>query len=238
LGNPILYNDPSGHDVGCAGFDASDCSEYNVLTNDIVKKQRMLFKRSPIPVDEIDWLQWYGGTEFAKLYGQKYNYTGYCQGYHCGIDFGSLWGTDIYSGVNGIVVYNAEHKISILSGEYEILFQHISGYSVEVGQVVTPDTIIGQVGNMTNNPSDGNNHLHLEVRYSSIEIGGYKNRIANPLLYMPADTVAGLIDIAAMQNKQAGGRDGGVSFANTDSLNPFDQPSFMTRMPGNLWKIK
>ena len=33
LYNPIRYNDPNGHDVGCAGTDASNCSSLNTLVH-------------------------------------------------------------------------------------------------------------------------------------------------------------------------------------------------------------
>ncbi len=35
--NPVKYNDPTGHDVGCAGLDAAGCPSYNTLpsANDV-----------------------------------------------------------------------------------------------------------------------------------------------------------------------------------------------------------
>ena len=50
--------------------------------------------------DEISWIQWYGGTETAyqdhldyKNGEDNYGYDEYCQGLHCGIDFGAEWST-------------------------------------------------------------------------------------------------------------------------------------------------
>ena len=40
LGNPVKNNDPSGHDVGCAGYDASRCSGYNTLSEETKEKQQ------------------------------------------------------------------------------------------------------------------------------------------------------------------------------------------------------
>jgi hypothetical protein len=36
VNNPVKYNDPSGHDVGCGGYDASRCSSYNKLSDQTV----------------------------------------------------------------------------------------------------------------------------------------------------------------------------------------------------------
>jgi hypothetical protein len=36
--NPIKFNDPSGHDVGCGGRDGSNCSSYGRLSNYYVRK--------------------------------------------------------------------------------------------------------------------------------------------------------------------------------------------------------
>jgi RHS repeat-associated protein len=37
--NPIKYNDPSGHDVGCAGRDGSNCSSLGQLSNSYIRAQ-------------------------------------------------------------------------------------------------------------------------------------------------------------------------------------------------------
>ncbi len=241
LNNPITYIDPSGNFVCDSIVDGkciNDSGDKSATTKKVKVNKKTLLTKSPIRIEEIDWLQWFGGTVFAKENGKMYNYHKYCQSYHCGVDFGADWGTDIYAGVNGQITYVGDHKVSIISGNYEILFLHLSAYSVVYGQNVTPDTIIGRVGNTTNRSSDGNNHLHLEIRYSDIELNGYKNRIANPLLYMPPETIQSLLTIADEQNRLANWKDKGVTFANTDSLNPFDQPEVITRMAGNLWKLK
>jgi RHS repeat-associated protein len=34
--NPILFNDPSGHDVGCAGLEADECSSYGILSKNTI----------------------------------------------------------------------------------------------------------------------------------------------------------------------------------------------------------
>ncbi|GAP06343.1 protein containing RHS repeat-associated core domain [Anaerolinea thermolimosa] len=39
LGNPIIYNDPTGHDVGCSGRDASQCVSYSKVNSTVIRRQ-------------------------------------------------------------------------------------------------------------------------------------------------------------------------------------------------------
>jgi len=39
LGNPIIYNDPIGHDVGCGGRDASQCVSYGKVNSTVIRRQ-------------------------------------------------------------------------------------------------------------------------------------------------------------------------------------------------------
>jgi hypothetical protein len=49
--NPLKYNDPTGHDVGCGGRDAGDCSSYGILSTKIV--QEMIFQKNEQLANEV-----------------------------------------------------------------------------------------------------------------------------------------------------------------------------------------
>jgi murein DD-endopeptidase MepM/ murein hydrolase activator NlpD len=211
--NPLRFGDPSGHatycgddyDPGC--LDTTNGEEmyyYNLATN-----QPLEFENLPVSEEELEWIQWFGGTEYAYQdylyyldylkhkndpnYRRKdYNYSEYCQGFHCGIDFGAPYNTKIVAGIYGRVVgdpWNAGGgggwKVVIQYGDYYVRYEHLSEKPlVGGGDYVTPGTVIGGVGNPSGSSTGGNFHLHLEVRFSSSGQGSYKDRIANPLLYM------------------------------------------------------
>jgi murein DD-endopeptidase MepM/ murein hydrolase activator NlpD len=119
----------------------------------------------------------------------NYNYDGYCQGYHCGIDFGAEWGIKIYSSTYGVVsakgIGNGGYYVVINHGDYQILYQALDGdFKVNEGERVVPGMIIAGVGNHSADPINKNNHLHMEVRNSSSGNSQWKDRIINPLLLM------------------------------------------------------
>ncbi len=188
LNNPVQYVDPSGNiPIDC--YDGKYCGAPKLPA------QKPKFKK--LPVEDPDWIQWFGATEAAyedhlnylKDPATSFNYDGYCQGYHCGIDFGGAWGNPVYAGLYGTVIDQNLGKggyyIIIGVGDYQVLYQALDGnFQVPIGANVTPNTIIAGIGNHSANPDGGNTHLHLEVRYSSTGRNDFKDRMANPLLFM------------------------------------------------------
>jgi murein DD-endopeptidase MepM/ murein hydrolase activator NlpD len=207
--NPLKYVDPSGH-VNCDVYhgDPTDCGVSDKWYDPkFGQNSRFQFYRLPVNGYEIDWIQWYGGTETAHqahLNNDSLGYDAYAQGFYAGIDLGANWGTPVYAGVYGVVVSigrggSGDWIISIDNGDFRIRFQHLDGdFFVEVGDSVTPSTIIGGVGNPTVDPNDGNVHFHLEIRYSSTGVDDFKNRLDNPLLYMDEYLFADIKDIESL----------------------------------------
>ncbi len=200
------------------------------------------FVRLPVDTDEISWIQWYGGTETAyqdhldyKNGEDNYGYDEYCQGLHCGIDFGAEWGTPVYAGVYGSVVDvgNGTGGLVVLIeiGDYQFQYLHLSNISVAEGDYISPGTAIGGVGNLSGLSAGGNIHLHLEVRFSSTGKNQWKDRISNPLLYMNTIMIADLTAIAEMQ------KGNNVTFHDPFSnYSPLAQPSPIIRGGGVVWE--
>lgn len=241
--NPIRYTDPSGH---CAmDADADDCfvpgRQYKWQNP---SGKAPFFSKSPVSKDDLEWTQWFGGTEFAKNGGSAWGYDKYCQGYHCGIDFGADWGDSVFAGTDGVVYEIGEtdgggYHIVIKNGDYYILYQALDGNtSLVVGDIVTPDTIIAGVGNHAADQTGGNTHLHLElmhysqyaIDHNSTGAGWRADLIENPLLYMDESIIAQLEAVVPYSPS------GNITFANTTDQNPLNQPSPMHRGGTNLWK--
>jgi hypothetical protein len=69
--NPILHNDPTGHDVGCAGLDASSCQSNGILKPSIIEGRKNRDKSRPYsgPVLPTQETMGYSLEEFGGLYG-------------------------------------------------------------------------------------------------------------------------------------------------------------------------
>ena len=201
---------------------------------------RALFTDFPVRFPpERDWFQYFGNTVFAFTNGHKYNYDGYSQGLHGGLDFGSsAKSLDVFARVKGEVVKivdrsGARNQVHVKSGPYLIIYLHLENHThvdlrnrddlPYVGQTVTPDTFIGKTLFGPGQP----NHLHFEVRYK-------EDMIINPLELMSESASSAII---ARYNPKASGND--ISqlrrFYKTDSWSqwytPFDQPVIQLRKP-------
>lgn len=148
--------------------------------------------RPMVDLDKVDWIQWFGPTVFSYEDGDFWDYDEYCQGQHCGLDLGAPWGTPLYSGIFGIVKYVSNERIEIWYGEgqghgwWKVVYTNIADYYVKSGQFVTPNTVIGTVGNHRNDPDAVGiyaSHLHLEVRYDPNPYVSFKSEFHNPLIY-------------------------------------------------------
>ena len=122
----------------------------------------------PINLDDIYWVQPYGNTGFAYTVGHIHGYDVYAQGLHAGLDLGIGYDVDVRAGINGVVLDTKwkESKgwyVSIYSGDYIIIYEHLSSLEVEVSDALTNDSILGQL-----NFSNNNTHMHMEVRYLGI----------------------------------------------------------------------
>jgi RHS repeat-associated protein len=235
LGNPLKYVDPTGYTSACwQSYSDPECKKED-------NWHPLHFIKLPVNLKNITWIQWFGGTKFAKNDGDAWNYDGYCQGYHCGLDIGTEeWGESVHAGVNGIVVgawgtdnpaeVFGPYRVDIQVGDYRLIYGHLDGnLQVMVGDIVSPDTILAGVGNPSGDPKLTNTHLHLEIR-SPYSINGWMGEklISNPLMYMNEKTIAGLVNISLVQDDK-----GTVDFAN--GLSHLEQP-IIHRGWGSLWE--
>jgi murein DD-endopeptidase MepM/ murein hydrolase activator NlpD len=181
---------------------------YNKL---IEQNKPLTFSVLPVASKNLEWIQWFGGTSYAYQSGEEWNYDGYCQGFHCGIDFGASWGTPIRAGSYGVVENVwveggkdpgtfGRYRIDIRYGDYRIIYGHTDGRAfVKPGDYVMPGTIIAGVGN-PKGEGDNNTHIHLEIRGSSSGNSEYKDLIYNPLIYMGEDDYSNLVSLAVDQD--------------------------------------
>ena len=101
--------------------------------------------------------------------------------YHPGLDLDGITGDPIKPIKNGKVIYAESERfgygknIIIDHGDnLTSLYAHLSKINVEKDQIVTTDTVIGEMGNTGRSSGD---HLHLEVRDHGVSI--------NPLSVLP-----------------------------------------------------
>lgn len=143
---------------------------------------RTLIERLPVSMAQTTWFQYFGNNVFAYTDGSRFNYDGYSQGLHGGLDFANkAAGIPIYAGTHctysEIKRRSPNLQIWTKTGDYTFIYQHITNpRTFNVGDKLTPDTVIAEV-----EPRPWF-HLHFEIRYKS-------NLIVNPLLLMPDDMV-------------------------------------------------
>jgi len=251
LNSPLKYRDPSGH-INCALLgDAGDIQGCNdaKLAPPI---PRVTKQPSPcndvwciprgyvwirLPVENPTFIQWYGNTQWAYINGAAHNYPDFAQGLHPGIDFGGVIGIPVYAGMHGTVecintpgpcgAYEPG-RINIRGGGITALYGHIDNIQVEVGDLITPDTIVGYIG-----PPE---HMHLEITLSDIN-GVY---MTNPLPYFSPEMQQGLQEIAVIQSLSTDQNLlGMVTFyvppsGNLQWQDPYNQPD-LRREAGNLF---
>lgn len=156
-----------------------------------------------LPVGTRFWRPLQSGYMTSTWYSD-YFYDGTCRS-HAGVDIGASEGTPVYSISDGKVVY-AEwgwnggygNKVVIqhyINGQnYTSLYGHLSGINVNVGDIVTKDSVIGFVGNTGNSYGA---HLHLNLcigltscvsRWETTDPGAYINFPANNMYYYDRTT--------------------------------------------------
>ena len=143
--NPVRYTDPSGH---CTpSEDGKSC----------FPEQRHGFRFARLPVDrgDLDWVTWYGTTEFAYNHREDYAYS---QELHAGIDLGGDAGTQVRAGVFGEVLLKnrtgfgpGNLTVRVIGSDgasYDVIYGHLTAESIdqfEIGDAVNPNTIIGSL---------------------------------------------------------------------------------------------
>ncbi len=156
-----------------------------------------------LPVGTRFWRPLQSGYMTSTWYSD-YLYDGECRS-HAGVDIGAATGTPVYSISDGKVVY-AEYgwnggygnKVVVqhyINGQnYTSLYGHLSGINVNVGDIVTKDSVIGFVGNTGNSYGA---HLHLNLciglnscisRWQTTDPGAYINFPANNMSYYDRTT--------------------------------------------------
>lgn len=109
------------------------------------------------------------GSKFTKSSG--YGPRG-LDGFHKGIDFAAKTGTPIKAATGGTVKQAGfgttgsgyggyGNVVSVVSGNHEILYGHMSGVSAKQGSVVKPGDVIGFVGSTGQSTGP---HVHFEAR--------------------------------------------------------------------------
>ena len=153
-----------------------------------------------LPVGTRFWRPLQSGYMTSTWYSDYlYGEGGECRS-HSGVDIGAAEGTPVYSISDGKVVF-AEYgwnggygnKIVVqhyINGQnYTSLYGHLSGINVNVGDVVTKDSVIGFVGNTGNSYGS---HLHLNLcvglnscmsRWQTTDPGAYINFPPNHTSY-------------------------------------------------------
>ena len=172
----------------------------------------------PVPLDVMQWFYYFGNTLYAFNNGRRWNYDGYSQGLHGGLDFGHPGGATIFAGLSGVFdgPGNAfgPNRVDVITGDYRVIYGHIaSPASYSKGTAITPDMVIGKVDTTLQ-------HLHFEIRYKD-------TYIVNPLLFIPKD-----LRDAVMKKYPPVGQFGFYSSPRWNKwVTPFDQPTITLAGP-------
>lgn len=221
--------------------DRGDYAPAILSTHDIdtLPSWRSLFTGLPVDLPqkilkvEPAWFQYFGNNVFAFTDGSNYNYDGYSQGLHGGLDFGSsTTSMNVYARLDGKVIKiidnnGAMNQIHVESGPYLVIYQHLEDNPpVQLNQVVAPDTLIGKT--KFGIQRDALDHLHLEVRYRS-------KMIVNPLELFPDEYIQQIMDRFNPEAKSSKVTSELLYFMKTSTWNqwadPFGQPVIWNRGP-------
>jgi hypothetical protein len=172
------------HERGWIAERSLDGQETHILNINTLPLLGKLFQRHPVRIQETDWVQYYGNTDFAYRSGRYHNYHGFSQGLHGGLDYGkdpiNPANPPIFAGVDGLFAGRGlkygPNRVDVVAGDYRIIYGHVGRpANLPRRTPVSPNAIMGMVENLRI-------HLHLEVRYK-------EKYIINPLLLMPQSLV-------------------------------------------------
>ncbi len=108
-----------------------------------------------------------GGGRLVSGYGPRLDPFTKEPAVHYGIDFGSWYDTDVYSGGKGRVTYTGYKSsygriVEVSHGcGFQTRYAHLGSISVKVGDEIDFDSVLGKVGNTGRSTGP---HLHYEVR--------------------------------------------------------------------------
>ncbi|MEO0565961.1 MAG: M23 family metallopeptidase [Chloroflexota bacterium] len=148
-------------------------------------------------LNQTNFFQYFGNNSFAYLYGRQFNYHGFAQGLHSGLDYGSNTGgggVKVYAGVHGTYVKTLHdskgrgwnHQVRVQTEDGHLLiYQHINPGQFQAGQEITPDTVVGTINSGFPNNGD---HLHWEIRFNN------QAWIVNPLAFMTPKLVDEIVE--------------------------------------------
>ena len=187
---------------------------------------KTMIQRMPVALGQTTFFQYFGNSVFAFTDGKRFNYDGYSQGLHGGLDFANrASGIPIYAGVECYFVETKRRspnlQIWTRQGDYTLIYQHITKpKSFSPGEKITPDTIIAEI-----EPPPGPFHLHFEIRYKD-------DWIVNPLLFMSDEMIASIVD--QFKPDTAGSYPSKLKYFYQDDswekwLTPMDQPIIKRR---------
>lgn len=145
----------------------------------------------PVSIANMTFWQYFGNNTFAYLNGKSYNYDGYSQGLHGGLDFGNYptAGIPVVAGLEAQFVKidrsrARNHKVYLKKDDYTIIYQHVTNMvGFTPGQTISPETKIAEI---ENHAQGGWDHLHFEIRYKG-------TWIINPLALMKPELVEAII---------------------------------------------
>jgi hypothetical protein len=98
--NPLKFSDPSGHSPVCGHkYSDSECR----------KSSAPVIIWTQLPVEDTEWIQYFGNTEWAYKHAKEMNYDSFAQGMHPGMDyFNEQESVPVYAGVYGYIdVYSS-----------------------------------------------------------------------------------------------------------------------------------
>lgn len=210
------------HDQGWSAVRRLDGRREFMLNLDALPLLERLVLRHPVPLEEVNWAQYYGNTSFAWRRGREFGYHRYAQGLHSGLDYGCHShvrpGPRVFAAIEGVSDGRGQkygpNRLDVRVGPYRLIYGHLgSPANLPRKAPVVPQTVMGRI-------EDTLYHLHFELRYRD-------TYILNPLLFMPRHLVR---EFVARFPLEVGHDDDTHSrrFMQTESwdrwLNPLEQP--------------
>jgi murein DD-endopeptidase MepM/ murein hydrolase activator NlpD len=182
---------------------------------------KTLIKRLPVNIEQTNYFQYFGNNVFAYTDGKNFNYDGYSQGLHGGLDFlNTATGVPVYAGVEATYInvrWNSPNRsVWLKVGDYTLIYQHITNpRPFKAGDKISPDTVIAEIEPLPWY------HLHFEIRYQ-------ETWIVNPLLLMQDHLVNQIVGKFHPNKASTGGVSQLSYFYKTPSWTkwtlPLDQP--------------
>jgi murein DD-endopeptidase MepM/ murein hydrolase activator NlpD len=121
---------------------------------------------SHLGLDPRALVEWFGGPITSGFHDPS-------RPYHSGIDFSLVTGTPVRSTWEGQVVYAGMsgagygNLVVVENGSWRMVYAHLSGINVSVGQGVRTGTLLGLSGNTGRSTGP---HLHYEVRHHGVPV--------------------------------------------------------------------